>query len=123
MGGRVRPLPVSHLTALGPRYRKNTETLKQLAKVCPHLEFSSPWLIGDRKAQEKVHEKAVKMVTGLKGTTYEERSVELGLESKLRIRIHLIRIPIQHFRLNTDPDPDPIRIQGFDDQKLKKFYS
>ncbi len=31
--------------------------------------------------------------------------------------VHLIRIRIQHFRLNTDPDPDPIRIQGFDDQK------
>ncbi len=24
---------------------------------------------------------------------------------------------------NTDPDPDPIRIQGFNDQKLKKNYS
>jgi hypothetical protein len=22
---------------------------------------------------------------------------------------------------NTDPDPDPIRIQGFNDQKLKKI--
>ncbi len=32
-----------------------------------------------------------------------------------------VRIRIQHFRLNTDPDP--IRIQGFDDQKLKKIYS
>jgi hypothetical protein len=31
----------------------------------------------------------------------------------------LIRIRIQHFRLNTDPDP--IRIQVFDDQKLIKF--
>ncbi len=37
----------------------------------------------------------------------------------LRIRIQFIRI--QHFRLNTDPDP--IRIQGFNDQKLKKNYS
>jgi hypothetical protein len=37
---------------------------------------------------------------------------------KARIRIHLIRIWIQHFRLNTDPDP--IWIQGFDDQKWKK---
>ncbi len=36
-----------------------------------------------------------------------------------RIRIHLIRIRIQHFLLNTDPDP--IRIQGFDDQKLQKI--
>jgi hypothetical protein len=33
----------------------------------------------------------------------------------------LIRIRIQHFRLYTDPYP--IRIQGFDDQKLKKIYS
>ncbi len=24
---------------------------------------------------------------------------------------------------NTDPDPDPIRIQGFNDQRLKKNYS
>jgi hypothetical protein len=38
-----------------------------------------------------------------------------------RIRIHLIRIWIQHFMLNTDPDPDPIRMQNFDDQKFKKL--
>jgi hypothetical protein len=31
--------------------------------------------------------------------------------SGLRILIHLIRIRIQQFRLNTNPDP--IRIQGF----------
>jgi hypothetical protein len=37
----------------------------------------------------------------------------------LRIRIHFIRIRIQHFRLNTNPDP--IRIQGFNDQKWKKI--
>ncbi len=35
---------------------------------------------------------------------------------RLRIRIHIIRI--HHFRLNTDPDPK--RIQGFNDQKLRK---
>jgi hypothetical protein len=29
------------------------------------------------------------------------------LVPRLRIRIHLIRIRIQHFRLNTDPDKDP----------------
>ncbi len=46
----------------------------------------------------------------------------------LWIRIHFlrIRIRIQWIRMeaNTDPDPDqdpdPIRIQGFNDQKLKK---
>jgi hypothetical protein len=40
----------------------------------------------------------------------------------LRIRI---RIRVQRIRMeaNTDPDtdPDPIRIQGFNDQKLKKI--
>ncbi len=30
----------------------------------------------------------------------------------MRIRIHFIRIRIQHFGLNTDPDPKRIRIQG-----------
>jgi hypothetical protein len=34
-----------------------------------------------------------------------------------------VRIRIQHFLLNTDPDPDPIRIQVFNEQKLKKNYS
>jgi hypothetical protein len=42
-------------------------------------------------------------------------------QAGLRIRIHFIRIRIQHFRLNTNPDP--IRIQGFNDQKLKNNYS
>ncbi len=41
----------------------------------------------------------------------------------LRIRIHFIRIRIQHFRLHTNTDPDSIRIriQGLNDQKLKKI--
>jgi hypothetical protein len=42
----------------------------------------------------------------------------VDFQTGLRIRIHF---RIQHFRLNTDTDPDPIRIQGFNDQKLKKF--
>ncbi len=44
-----------------------------------------------------------------------------------RIRIYFLRIRIQRLRMetNTDPDtdPDPIRIQGFNDQKFKKYYS
>ncbi len=43
----------------------------------------------------------------------------------LWIRINFFRIRIQSLMLetNTDPvpDPDPIRIQGFNDQKLKKI--
>jgi hypothetical protein len=40
-----------------------------------------------------------------------------------RIRIHFFRIRIQRLRLETNTDPDPIRIQGFNDQKLRKKYS
>ncbi len=41
----------------------------------------------------------------------------------LWIRIHFfrIRIRIQSMMLETNTDPDPIRIQGFNDQKLKKL--
>jgi hypothetical protein len=38
-------------------------------------------------------------------------------QAEFRIRVHLIRIRIQHFRLNTIR----IRIQGFDDQNWEKF--
>jgi hypothetical protein len=41
----------------------------------------------------------------------------------LWIRIHFFRIRIQSLTLETNTDPDPIRIQGFNDQKLKKNYS
>jgi hypothetical protein len=53
--------------------------------VRPHLEFSapawSPWLQGDKDTLEKVQEKAVKMVAGLKGTGYLEKCAELGLDT------------------------------------------
>jgi len=53
--------------------------------VRPHLEFSapawSPWLQGDIDTLERVQERAVKMVAGLKGATYEEKCAELGLQT------------------------------------------
>jgi hypothetical protein len=48
---------------------------------------------------------------------YRKKSGMMRLKSGFRIRIHLIRIRIQHCRLNTDPDP------GFLLQKLKNIYS
>jgi len=51
--------------------------------VRPHLEFSSPawspWLEKDIECLENVQRRAVKMVTGLRGTSYEEKLTELGL--------------------------------------------
>jgi hypothetical protein len=53
--------------------------------VRPHLEFASsscsPWLAGDIEKIEKVQEKAVKMVAGLKSKEYKEKCSELGLET------------------------------------------
>ncbi len=53
--------------------------------VRPHLEFStpawSPWLRGDKDVLENVQKKAVKMVAGLSGESYEERCIELELDS------------------------------------------
>jgi hypothetical protein len=50
------------------------------------LEFSAPassppCLQGDKYSLENDQEKAVKMVSGLKGTTYFEKCTELGLET------------------------------------------
>ncbi len=53
--------------------------------VRPHLEYCvqawSPWLEQDKKILEKVQEKAVKMVSGLQGNSYEARLKELKLQS------------------------------------------
>ena len=53
--------------------------------VLPHLEFSvqawSPWTEADKEVLEKVQERAISMVAGLKGRTYEERLVELNMDS------------------------------------------
>jgi hypothetical protein len=53
--------------------------------VRPHLEFASPawspWLLGDISVLEQVQEKALRSVSGLKGTTYLERCREVDLET------------------------------------------
>jgi Reverse transcriptase (RNA-dependent DNA polymerase)/Endonuclease-reverse transcriptase len=66
------------------RYRDKL-TFVQLYKqyVRPHLEFSvqawSPWQQADKDKLERVQQKAIGMVSGLRGRTYEERLKELGL--------------------------------------------
>ncbi len=51
--------------------------------VRPHLEFASqawsPWSESDKAVLEKIQRRAITMVSGLKGTEYEERLKELGL--------------------------------------------
>jgi hypothetical protein len=51
--------------------------------VRPHLEFAvqawSPWTQHDKDLLEKVQKRAIAMVSGLQGTSYEERLEELGM--------------------------------------------
>ena len=51
----------------------------------PHVEFAlpawSPWTEQDKALLEKVQKRAVNLVAGLQGNTYEEKCVELGLET------------------------------------------
>jgi hypothetical protein len=53
--------------------------------VRPHLEFStpawSPWAAADIMKLENVQKKAVGMVSGLISKVYEERCIELGLQT------------------------------------------
>ena len=53
--------------------------------VRPHVEFAStawsPWTESDKQYIEKVQIKAVNMISGLRGKTYEEKCLELGLDS------------------------------------------
>jgi len=53
--------------------------------VRPHLEFAvtawAPWTATDANLLESVQEKAVRNTSGLKGNTYEEKCIELGLET------------------------------------------
>jgi hypothetical protein len=71
------------------------------------------------------------MLTAVRNRVESKKKIKFGkVKAKqiakipgLRIRIHFIQIRIQHFRLNTNPDPVPIRIQGSNDQKLKKDYN
>jgi ribonuclease P/MRP protein subunit RPP40 len=58
--------------------------------VRPHLEFSTPawapWTEGDRNCLEKVQQRAIKMVFGLKSNIYEERLRELNMPTLLERR-------------------------------------
>ncbi len=51
--------------------------------VRPHLEFASvawsPRFEADKAVLEKIQQRAVAMISGLKGNSYEERLRELGL--------------------------------------------
>jgi ribonucleases P/MRP protein subunit RPP40 len=53
--------------------------------VRPNVEYAtpvwSPWFLPDIQKIEKVQERAVKIISGLNGGTYDEKCKEVGLET------------------------------------------
>jgi hypothetical protein len=70
--------------------------------VRPQLEFAapawSPWNRGDIACLEKVQERAVRAVSGLRGHTYSEKLAELGLPS-LEMRRQEVCLPGERLAL------------------------
>ncbi len=65
--------------------------------VRPHLEYAvpvwSPWLRGEVDLMEKVQKRLVSAIQGLKGESYEEKLLELGIEKleQRRTRLDLVQ--------------------------------
>jgi hypothetical protein len=78
--------------------------------VRPHLEFStqawSPWTEGDKSCLEKVQQRAVKMVSGLKSAEYSGGLVELGM-ANLEERRHQADMAMVHKITNRRGGLDP----------------
>jgi hypothetical protein len=74
--------------------------------VRPHLEFAvqawNPWTQQDKDILEKVHRRAVAVVSGLRGVTYEERLEELEMTT-LEERRHRADM-LQVFMILTEKD-------------------
>ena len=90
---KVAGMANSVLTQISKNFHyRDRHIFKQLYTqyVRPHLEFASPawspWLVADKETIEKVQIRAVNMVSGLKGTTYEEKCAELGIDTLQRRR-------------------------------------
>ena len=79
--------------------------------VRPHLDYNvqpwSPWNVADNDLLEAVQKRAVRMVSGLQGSSYEDRLYELGLPtlSQRRAQADMIETwKILHRMEDVDPD-------------------
>ncbi len=82
--------------------------------IGPHLEFATvawaPWLEADKAVLEKIQQRAVAAISGLKGISYEEKLKELGLTT-LEERRHQADM-VQTFKI----------LRGFDYVKSETWF-
>jgi hypothetical protein len=83
-------------------YRDKNTFFKALQHVCPHIEFTppawSPWQTQDIATIEEGQEKGLRIITGLRGDSYEERCREAGQET-LEAREKKIQDITQAFKI------------------------
>ena len=99
-------------TSQGLHYRDKYTWIRLYCQFCrPHLDYCaqvySPWNKSDIDLLEAVQERAVKMVSGLRGKTYEERLKEVGLTTlkERRTRGDLIQVwKTLHMKDDVKPD-------------------
>ena len=74
--------------------------------VRPHLEYAvpawAPWYETDKECLEKVQRRAVRMISGLKATSYEEKLKELGISTLEERRKYLDML--QTYKVMTGKD-------------------
>ena len=91
---------------------RDRKTFLQLYKtyVRPHLDYAcqawSPWQRADIDKLEKVQERAVKQISGLRGSTYVEKLQELGLTT-LEERRHVMDMVSVYRVITGKDDVDP----------------
>jgi ribonuclease P/MRP protein subunit RPP40 len=77
-----------------------------IQNVRPHLEYAvsawAPWYETDKECLEKVHRRAVRMISGLKATSYEEKFKELGISTLEERRKYLDML--QTYKVMTGKD-------------------
>ena len=106
-------------------YRDATWVRLYKTFVRPHLEFSvqawSPWHLKDIEVLEKVQERAVKMVKGLRSNNYIDRLKELGLPSLAERRTRGDCIQVWKYQHGISPySPGLLQFAGDEEHRLTR---
>ena len=92
--------------------------------VRPHLEFAvaawAPWLQADIDCLEAVQKRAVKVISGLRASTYEERLRELGLPSLQDRRLEIDMVQTYKLVNHMDTDNSELWFERADSRRVTR---
>ena len=92
--------------------------------VRPHLEFAvsawAPWLQADIDGLEAVQKRAVRAITGLRGTSYEEKLQELNMPSLMDRRKEIDMVQTYKMVNNVDTDNSEMWFERADIRRVTR---